>query len=185
MHPLETYIRELGDIRSSGAAVPATSYYTPFAHLFNDIGRTLKPRVRCIINLQNRGAGFPDGGLFTENQFQKSSAIEPLPSQKPERGVIEIKSTHDDAWVTAQGKQVSTYWGEYRQVLVTNYRDFVLIGQDHAGNPVKLETYRLAESEVAFWRAVLAPRAVIETHGERFIEYLKVPVQVVKTSLLR
>jgi hypothetical protein len=28
-------------------------------------------KVRCIINLKNRGAGIPDGGFFTQDQFQK------------------------------------------------------------------------------------------------------------------
>ena len=59
---------------------------------------------------------------------------------------MEVKSTGDDAWVTASGEQVTRYWGLYRQVLVTNYRDFVLVGQDPAGQRVKLETYRLAPS---------------------------------------
>lgn len=64
MHPLETYLRELTTIRSTGAAVAETSYYTPLANLLNTVGQTLKPRVRCIINLRNVGAGIPDGGLF-------------------------------------------------------------------------------------------------------------------------
>ena len=29
MHPLETYLRDLHDIRSTGAAVKETSYYPP------------------------------------------------------------------------------------------------------------------------------------------------------------
>jgi hypothetical protein len=57
--------------------------------------------------LANRGAGNPDGGLFTANQFQKGIGAEPILGQMPERGVIEVKSTTDDAWVTASGKQVS------------------------------------------------------------------------------
>ena len=50
MNPLATYLRELRDIRSSGANVPETSFYGPLANLLNDLGRRLKPRVRCIIN---------------------------------------------------------------------------------------------------------------------------------------
>ena len=57
MTPLETYLRELRDIRSSGAAVKETSYYPALSNLFNEVGKRLKPRVRCIINLANRGAG--------------------------------------------------------------------------------------------------------------------------------
>jgi hypothetical protein len=56
MNPLETYLQELSQIRSSGAVVKETSYYDPLAALLNEIGRTLKPKVKCIINLQNQGA---------------------------------------------------------------------------------------------------------------------------------
>ena len=172
MTPLETYLRELRDIRSSGAAVKETSYYPAFSNLLNEVGKRLKPRVRCIINLANRGAGLPDGGLFTAEQFQKPSEAEPLPGQPPARGVIEVKSTKDDAWVTADGEQVSRYWGKYRQVLVTNYRDFVLVGQDAEGKFAKLESFRLADSEKAFWAAAAHPRSLAEKIGARFEEYL-------------
>lgn len=64
MNPLETYLKELSQIRSSGAAVKETSYYGPLASLFNEIDKTLKPKVRCIINPQSQGAGMPDGGFF-------------------------------------------------------------------------------------------------------------------------
>jgi hypothetical protein len=110
MHPLETYIRELREIRPSGEAVPETSYYGALATLFNEVGKSLKPRVHCIINLRNRGAGIPDGGLFTPDQFQRSSKTEPIAGQPPSRGAIEIKPTRDDAWITADGEQVSRYW---------------------------------------------------------------------------
>ncbi|HEV3260918.1 MAG TPA: hypothetical protein VG013_28965 [Gemmataceae bacterium] len=173
MHPIETYLRELRDIRSTGSAVKETSYYAPLANLFNEIGKTLKPRVRCVMTLRNRGAGLPDGGLFTPDQFQRASEAEPLPGQLPARGVIEVKGTGDDAWVVADGEQVSRYWGKYRQVLVTNYRDFVLVGQDPEARPVKLETYRLAATESAFWAAAARPHQMAAVHGERFTEYLK------------
>ena len=172
MNPLETYIRELYDIRSTGAATPETSYYGPLAALLNEIGKTLKPKVRCIINLKNRGAGLPDGGLFTPDQFQKT-ATEPLPGTIPARGVIEVKPVSVDAWLTADGEQVSRYWGKYRQVLVTNLRDFLLVGQDGEGKQVKLEAYRLAPNEADFWREAAHPHRLAAAHGERFLEYLK------------
>jgi hypothetical protein len=50
VNPLATYLRELRDMRASGANVPETSFYGPLANLPNDIGRALKPPVRCIIN---------------------------------------------------------------------------------------------------------------------------------------
>ena len=172
MNTLETYIRELYDIRSTGAATPETPYYGPLANLLNDIGKTLKPKVRCIINLKNRGVGLPDGGFFTPDQFQKST-IDPVPGTIPTRGVIEVKPASDDAWLTADGEQVSRYWGKYRQVLVTNLRDFLLVGKDAEGNQVKLEAYRLAPNEAAFWQEAAHPRRQAAAHGERFLEYLK------------
>jgi hypothetical protein len=128
MTPLETYLRELRDIRSSGAGVEEESYYHPLATLLNEVGKRLKPKVKCVLQLANRGAGKPDGGLFTADQFEHLSDAEPLPGQLPARGAIEVKPTKDDPWVTAEAKQVTKYWNRYRQVLVTNYRDFVLVG---------------------------------------------------------
>lgn len=172
MNPVETYFRDLSEIRSTGANVPETSFYGALEKLLNEIGKTLKPKVRCVLQLANRGAGNPDGGLFTANQFQKGTGADPISGQIPERGVIEVKPTSDDAWVTASGKQVSKYWGKYGLVLVTNYRDFVLIGKDAAGNPVKLETLRLAETEQSFWTQAIHPRKAAEKCGERFVQYL-------------
>lgn len=173
MTPLEEYLTALCEIRSSDAAVDETSYYGALETYFNSIGKTLKPKVRCILQLKNRGVGNPDGGFFTEEQYKKKSGQEPLPGQNPSRGVIEVKPTSDDAWVTAEGAQVTRYWGRYRQVLVTNYRDFVFVGQDLAGKPVKLESYRLADSEAHFWAAAAHPRKTDALHGEMFAEFAK------------
>ncbi len=171
MSPLEAYLTSLREIRSSGEAVDETSYYGALEAFLNEIGKSLKPRVRCVLSLKNRGAGIPDGGLFTEEQLRKSKGIEkPLP-QIPARGVIEVKPTSDDAWITADSEQVSRYWGKYRQVLVTNYRDFVFVGQDAAGKPVKLESYRLADSEKEFWASAAHPKKTVSEHGPMFVEF--------------
>jgi hypothetical protein len=173
MTPLETYLRELRDIRSTGAGVEEESYYHPLAALLNEVGKKLKPKVKCVLQLANRGAGKPDGGLFIAEQFEHVADAEPLPGQLPARGAIEVKPTKDDAWVTAEAKQVTKYWNRYRQVLVTNYRDFVLVGQDAESNPAILETYRLADSEKAFWQAAATPRSAAEKQNDRFVEYLE------------
>jgi len=172
MSVLEEYFRELREIRSSGAGVPETSYYPALSNLLNDVGKSLKPRVRCIFQLANRGAGQPDGGLFTSEQLRRPDNSKPLLGQSPNRGVIEVKATSDNAWVTAEGPQVSRYWDKYQQVLVTNYRDFVLVGQDEAGNPVKLETYSLAHNEAEFWSKATHPHTFAAEHEVSFIEYL-------------
>ena len=172
MSALETYLAELRDIRSLGAAVEETAYYPALANLLTEVGKKLKPKVRCVMGLRDLGAGFPDGGLFTEEQFDKKHALKPLPGQLPSRGVIEVKPVKGDAWLTADGEQVTRYWGKYRQVLVTNYRDFVLAGQDAERKFAKLEPFHLADSEKAFWAAAVHPRSFAEKIGARFEEYL-------------
>ena len=77
-----------------------------------------------------------------------------------------------DAWLTAAGEQVSRYWNRYRLVLVTNTRDFVLVGEDAAGRAAKLETFRLAESAEDFHRKLEKPRAFAREVGAGLGEYL-------------
>jgi len=76
--PTATYLQDLRDIRSTGANVKETSFYPALSNLLNEVGKTLKPKVRCVINLANRAAGLPDGGLFTPDQFQRASEADPL-----------------------------------------------------------------------------------------------------------
>ena len=105
---LEEYLSELKAIRATGAGVPETSYYPALSNLFNAVGKTLKPKVRCVINLSNHGAGLPDGGLFTADQFQRQADGAPKAGQLPARGAIEAKGTKPDvkaiaASATGQG----------------------------------------------------------------------------------
>ncbi len=171
MHPLERYLRHLREIRATGANTPETSYYPALSNLLNEVGSLLRPRVRCVMNLQNRGAGLPDGGLFTPDQLQNDEDI--IQGQRPSRGAVEVKPPVNSAWVTADSEQVSTYWNEYGQVLVTNYRDFVLLGRRPDGTAVKLENFRLAETETGFWRTTANPRDLADVHGDLFVDYLK------------
>jgi hypothetical protein len=62
---LEKYLHELQEIRSSGEATDETSYYPALGQLLDSVGGELKPKVRSILLLKNRGAGHPDGGLFS------------------------------------------------------------------------------------------------------------------------
>ena len=165
----EIYFGDLGRVRASGGATVERSSYTPLANLLNAVGASLKPKVFCVQELADQGAGHPDFGLYAAKQVQKG---QPLEGQLPERGVVEVKPSSDDAWLTAAGDQVSRYWSHYRLVLVTNTRDFVLLGEDAAGRPARLETLRLATSEDDFWRKLEKPRTFARAVGPAFIEYL-------------
>jgi hypothetical protein len=128
---IESYLAELSANRAAGA-VPETSGYGALATLLNEVGRKLKPRVRCVINPASQGAGIPDGGFFTQGQFQKGMA-EPLAGQLPARGALEVKLVEADVRVVAESEQVRRYLEKYRQVLITSYREFVLVGYDSDG----------------------------------------------------
>ncbi len=166
---VETYLADLQRIRSSGGATGERSSYGPLAGLLNAIGATLKPKVFCVGELADQGAGHPDFGLYAANQVQKG---QPKQGQVPEGGVVEVKAADDDAWLTAAGDQVSRYWGRYRRVLATNTRDFVLVGEDAAGRPATLETFRLAESAEEFAQRLESPRTFARAVGAGFGEYL-------------
>jgi hypothetical protein len=85
---VERYFTEMGEIYRSGGGTEETSYYSAFENLANAIGKDLKPRVRCIMQLRNTGAGNPDGGFYATEQIRKGKDEKPLDRQKPERGVI-------------------------------------------------------------------------------------------------
>ena len=166
---VEDYFADLRRIRASGGATDELSYYPPLTNLLNAVGGTLKPKVFCISQLAQQGAGHPDFGLYAARQIQKGKHTQ---GQLPECGVLEVKPVGDDAWLTAEGDQVSKYWDKYRLVLVTNTRDFVLLGEDEAGRPAKLETFRLAQSAEEFESLLEKPRAFASKTSAGLGEYL-------------
>ena len=166
---VETYFTELRRMRASGGSTGERSSYGPLANLLNAVGATLRPKVFCVGELAEQGAGHPDFGLYAAKQVQKGRLRE---GQIPARGVVEVKGVGDDAWLTADGEQVNRYWSRYQLVLVTNTRDFVLVGMDAAGRPSKLETFRLADSAEAFDRRLEKPRAFAHDVGAGLGEYL-------------
>lgn len=109
MGALENYLSDLRDTKLSGEGVSELSYYPALRGLLEEVGGGLKPKVRCFMNLKNRGAGLPDGGLFTADQVRGSRAakgarastgvvsgsdglqLSLLGGQKPARGAIEVK----------------------------------------------------------------------------------------------
>ena len=173
MHPLEIYLSHIAEIRWTGGAGQETSFYGALENLFDEVGKTLKPRVRCVPQVRDTGAGKPDFGFYSKNQFLKGNDDEPLPGVMPERGVVEVKGIQDDSFLTADGDQVSKYGRHYGLVLVTNYRDFVLVEKDPEGKSRRLETFRLAESEEEFRRMLAHPRAAADKKGERLFDYLR------------
>ena len=166
---VEDYLAELRRIRASGGGTGELSYYPALSNLLNAVGGALRPKVFCVSQLAQQGAGHPDFGLYAARQVSKG---QPKSGQLPDGGVVEVKGAGDDAWLTADSAQVSRYWQRYRLVLVTNTRDFVLLGEDAQGNPAKLETFRLADSATDFEAKLQHPRAFARDVGPALAEYL-------------
>ena len=166
---VEAYFVNIRQVRASGGASGELSYYGLLTNLLNAVGTTLDPKVFCVSQLTNQGAGHPDFGLYAAQQVQRGK---PRKGQMPERGVIEMKALDDDTWVTTESDQVSRYWNCYRLVLVTNTRDFVLVGEDESGRPVKLEAFQLADNVDEFHYWLEKPRAFARKVGAGLGEYL-------------
>ncbi len=166
---VEDYFSDLRRVRASGGATGERSYYPALTNLLNAVGGALRPKVFCVSEMAQQGAGHPDMGLYAAKQVQKG---QPKQGQTPEGGVVEVKPANDDAWLTAESAQASRYWDRYRLVLATNTRDFVLLGEDSEGRPAKLETFRLAHSAADFETKLQHPRTFARDAGAALGEYL-------------
>lgn len=72
---VEVYFDDLRRIRASSGATGERSYYPPLANLLNAIGGTLKPKVFCVGELAQQGAGHPDFSLYAAKQVQGGSPV--------------------------------------------------------------------------------------------------------------
>ena len=166
---VEQYLSELARQRASGGATGERSSYTALVNLLNAVGGSLKPKVFCVSELADQGAGHPDIGLYSARQVQRGR---PRAGQTPERGVVEVKSDQDALDEVTTGEQVARYWSRYRLVLVTNLREFQLVGPDPARGQTTLEAFQLAGTAVDFHRKLEKPRAFARQVGPRLAEYL-------------
>ena len=158
MHVLETYLRRLHEIRSTERGTPELSYRAALENLLNAVGGGLSPAVQATAELADTGAGRPDFGLFDSRSGDLRSAVE-------------VKSVAEDTPQTADGRQVARYWKHYGCVLVTNYRDFLLVVREPDEKTPRVEgRYQLAADEDTFWQT--KPHALTKQHGEGLVDFL-------------
>lgn len=157
MDPVESYLSELRDIRASGAAVPETSGYGALATLLAEVGGKLRPKVRCLINLQNAGAGIPDGGLFTANQFPKGITA-------CLGGACYDVYLNERAYWRCVPARVWTYTIGGYQVMKKwlSYRERALLGRD-----LKVEEARYVSEMTRRIAAILLLEPVLDANYER------------------
>ena len=168
---LSDYLSEIARIRATRAGTGEISYYGALAGALNAAGERLKPRVFCVPNLRNKGSGFPDMGLFV---VARGHAPEEWPdAQPPERGVVEVDDIPADLAIKLGSEQVRRYLAAYGLVLVSNYRDFVLLGRDASGKPERRESFSFGcpTADAFFALARTARRPAGES--ARFAEFLE------------
>lgn len=136
---LSDYLNEIARIRGTGAGTKEISYYGALTGALNAVGHTLKPRVFCVPNLRNTGGGFPDMGLFVAARGLDTTEWEG--TRPPERGVVEVDDIPAPIATKRDSAQVQRYLATYGLVLVTNYRDFVLLGRGANGTTEERERF--------------------------------------------
>ena len=169
---LSDYLGEIARIRATRAGTGEISYYGALAGALNAAGKRLKPHVFCVPNLRNRGSGFPDMGLFV---VARGHAPEEWPeAQSPGRGVVEVDDIPADLSVKLGSKQVGRYLSAYGLVLVTNYRDFILLGRDVSGQAERRESFSFGcATGDDFFAMARNPRRRPAGEAARFAEFLE------------
>ena len=151
--------------RVSRVGTPELSHYTALDNLFDAIGDQLKPRVRAVVHHSEAGGDQPDLGFFS------AAAKEPL-SGSPDRGVVEVKGSEADLDHLIASEQVAKYWRTHKLVLVTNLRQFALVGENSSGTKTTLERCALAETDAQFEELLKHTTRAANRHGVSLGEYL-------------
>ena len=107
-----------------------------------------------------------------KSSFDRAADLESRAGRVPSRGAIEVKGPGDEIQAIIKSKQVADYLKAYRQVLVTNLREFLLMGAAATGRPIPLEGYSLAASADSFLSLCDQPRNAAGQHSERLAEFL-------------
>ncbi len=144
----------------SRVGTPELSHYTALDNLFDAVGEELTPKVRAVVHYSESSGGQPDLGFFSGENTD------------PDRGVVEVKGADADLEALISSEQVDTYWQARKLVLVTNLREFALVGQDRDGAKATLERYCLADSNAAFDELLKHRTTAANRHGVSLGEYL-------------
>ena len=140
---------------------PELSHYTALDNLFDAIGEHLSPRVRAVVHYSETNPGQPDLGFFSGENTD------------PDRGVVEVKGADADLDTLIASNQVDDYWQRHKLVLVTNLREFALVGQDNNGAKHTLERYSLSDTNATFDELLKHRTRAANRHGVSMGEYLQ------------
>ena len=65
-----THFAHLGRVDGAGGATGERSRYGSLTSLLNAVGSALKPKVFCVGELADQGAGHPDFGLYLHVRYR-------------------------------------------------------------------------------------------------------------------
>ena len=148
---LAAYLGEVARVHATGAGTAETSYYGALQGVLNTIGAELHPRIYCLSQMSGGIAGFPDFGLFVEQQFSRGQPVGwSAGGPAPERGAIEADDIPASLAVKRGSQQVATYLAAYGLVLITNFRDFELLELGGNGAEV-VEHFSFGRTAPAFF----------------------------------
>lgn len=157
--PVLSYLEALHEVHGTGKATAEQSFKSKLEVLLTSIGEEFEPEIFATMELKQEGAGQPDLGIFEK----KSNNL---------RLVVEVKGTKDSLYDTANGAQVSKYWKRYGFVLVTNFREFVLVARNAETGEASIEArYQIARTHDAFWKS--KPSALADEHEEGLTDFLE------------
>lgn len=175
MSALTEYLRAIHHVRATGGGTSEESYYPALAALLDHVGKRLKPPVRAVFELKNLGAGHPDFGLYTAEQFERADGgLRAGHVEKPARGVGEVKGAGHDLDALIASEQVERYLAAYGLLLATNLRQFaVVVPGPVVGQPIVVERFSLGDSEGAFWATAARAKDVDDAVGDAFEAFIE------------
>lgn len=167
---IEDYLQALADHRLMGARNERHGY-PALRTMLDGVGAGLSPVVRCVTDPQGSGGDQPDVAFYTFGQFDRQGGGL-MPGALPDRGVAEVKKPEADLRQIAGGEQVGRYLERFGLVLVTNYREFLLLDRVHRDPAKPLEFCALADSADEWAEALRHPARAAKQRGLPVLECL-------------
>ncbi len=136
---------------------PELAYRAPLENLLNAVGELIDPPVQATAEIADTGSGHPDFEVYEVKSGNR-------------RLVVEVKSPEEETTETANSSQVARYCKRYGLVLITNYRDFLLVGRSNGNGIGPLARCTLAGDPETFWRS--RPTTLARQMSEELVDFL-------------
>lgn len=169
VHIIKSYFDKMHHIRQTGCATDELSYYCALETFINGMICYLGFDVACVsqpgLGKDNR----PDFALCPRLKNHKTGYFGV--NKCPFFGVIEVENPSKNMIVENKfelDEQVCNYIKDYNYVVLTNYREFLLLNEDREC----LKCYQISEDEEQFWSLVENSSNSATKHFRKLEEFL-------------